>query len=608
MAKDVLSILTFGLAGKEQIMKATILACSCGAALIAAVATAAFGQASVPAEPYKGIVNGTDVHVRCRPGLTAYPCTKVSLPTRVTVVGSQAGWLKILPPADTFSVIEKQPVRLDAAGKVGTVTEDNVWIRAGGKLRSQDFWAIQRRAKKGSKLDIIGQTGDFYKITPPSGVHFWISGRYVTPVGVSRARAEGETTEAGRVVGAGAPEISPVITAKAAGGVVDPGATERVVEPVKTVKTPHSRAEIKAATANFLAVDRLLAAESRKPAKQRNLEAVIGKYEALRLIGGGYLQPYIDGRVRYIRAAIQREKDMGAVDNLIEETLASQREYEQRLAEMGKPAPIVAKSPARYAACGVLAQSALFSGNRAVPKRYAIRGKHTRRIIAYVQCTTGDLDFSRYVGKEVGVTGTARFESDIGLIIEARELTVLGEAGGLPLPAAPTVIEQGPRLAPASVGPAPAPAAVPKPPAVKLVPRPLPVIEPLPMPTPAPKPAIKLKPEAEPKPKPKLAPAVGARWKPKPRPKPAPPVKRLPKLAPAPNVDGVPLIIPRSKPKAATPLPRPTTRPASKLPRKPATRPAAKAALSEPLPPTGLPMIESEPAGDSSPINEEEYE
>lgn len=497
--------------------------------------------------------------------------------------------MKILPPADTFSVIEKQSVRLDAAGKVGTVTEDNVWIRAGGKLRSQDFWAIQRRAKKGSKLDIIGQTGDFYKITPPSGVYFWISGRYVTPVGVSRATAEPKTTETG-----------PVITPKAASGVADTGATDRVVKPVKTVKTPHSRAEIKAATAKFLAVDRLLAAESRKPAKQRNLEAIINKYESLRVIGGGYLEPYIDGRVRYIRAAIQRQKDMEAVDKLIEETVASQKEYEQRFAELDKPVPIFAKSPARYAACGVLAQSALFSGNRGVPKRYAIRGKHTRRIIGYVQCTTGDLDFSRYVGKEVGVTGTGRFESEIGLIIEARELTVLGEGGGLPLPAAPTVIEQGPRLAPASVGPAPAPAAVPKPPAVELVPRPLPVIEPLPMPTPAAKSAIKLKPAAEPKPSAKLVPRL--------RPKPAAPVKPLPKLAPASNVDGVPLIIPRSKPKAATPLPRPTTRPASKLRTKPATRPAAKATLSKPLPLTGLPMIESEPERDSSPINEKEYE
>ncbi len=128
---------------------------------------------------YEGIVTATDVYVRARPGLTEYVCTKVSHPTRVTVVGRKGRWLKILPVAGTFSVVEKKSVRLDTTGKVGTLTDDNVWIRAGGKLHSKDFWAIQARAKKGDKVNIIGQTGDFYKITPPSGACFWISEVYV---------------------------------------------------------------------------------------------------------------------------------------------------------------------------------------------------------------------------------------------------------------------------------------------------------------------------------------------------------------------------------------------------------------------------------------------
>ncbi|MCK4276161.1 MAG: hypothetical protein KAX78_06585, partial [Phycisphaerae bacterium] len=159
-------------------MKATIWLYLCAAGLIAAVTAAAIGQAAAPPEPYEGMVTASDVHVRGRPGLE-YPCTKVSYPARVTVVGKQGEWLKILPVAGTFSVIEKQSVRRDATGKVGTVTDDDVWIRAGGKLHSQDFWAIQGRAKKGAKVNIIGQTPDFYKITPPPGAHFWIAAKFV---------------------------------------------------------------------------------------------------------------------------------------------------------------------------------------------------------------------------------------------------------------------------------------------------------------------------------------------------------------------------------------------------------------------------------------------
>ena len=161
-------------------MRLTAFRALCASVLVGAVALAAAAQESGTTEPYQGIVNGTGVHVRARPGLTGYPCAKVSDPTKVTVVDSKGGWLKILPVADTFSVVQKQAVRADAAGKTVTVMEDNVWIRAGGNLRSGDFWAIQRRAKRGTKLEVTGQIGDFYKITPPPGAYFWISARYVT--------------------------------------------------------------------------------------------------------------------------------------------------------------------------------------------------------------------------------------------------------------------------------------------------------------------------------------------------------------------------------------------------------------------------------------------
>lgn len=561
-------------------MKATIWACLCAAGLIAAVTAAAIGQATATPEPYEGMVNASDVHVRGRPGLE-YPCTKVSYPTRVTVVGKQGEWLKILPVAGTFSVIEKQSVRLDATRKVGTVTEDNVWIRAGGKLHSQDFWAIQGRAKKGARVNIIGQTRDFYKITPPHGAHFWISGKFVTRVSAPRVTGKSETTETPRTVRIVTPGRLRTVTTKPVTDTDGAPFTKIDIVPVKTLKTLQSEAEIKAATAKFRAVDRLLAAEFRKPAEQRSLEPIIDKYEALRSIGSEFLLPYIDDRVKYIRAAIQHDKDITEVDNLIEETIARQKEYEQRRAKLGKPVLTFPGSSLRYVARGILTQSALFPGSRTAPKRYAIRGKHTRRIIAYVQCTTGDVDLSRYVGKEVGVTGTKQVQSEIGLIIDAQQVTVLGEGAGLPLPAAPTVIERRPRLAPTSVGPAGAPKR-----------RVEPVIEPLPAPKP------KAATELSPKPTPK---SVA-----KPRPKPAPALTPLPDLTPGRSVDGVPLIVPRSTPttKVTTPRPRLTTMPAST----PTTRPVVKPLLPRPMPPTGLPLIESPEDRKSPRINEKEYE
>ncbi len=568
-------------------MKATIWAYLCAAGLIAAVTAGAIGQAAAPTKPYEGMVNASDVRVRARPGLTEYTCSKVSYPTRVTVVGNQGGWLKILPVSGTFSVIEKQSVRPDATRKVGTVTDDNVWIRAGGNLHSQDFWAIQGRAKKGTKVSIIGETPDFYKITPPPGACFWISAQFVNRVRASRVTVKPETTETPRTVRIVTPGSLSTVTTKPETGTGDAPLTHIDIVPVKTLKTLRPQAEIEAAAEEFRAVDRLLAAEFRKPAEQRSLGPIIDKYEALRSIDNAFLSPYIDDRVKYIRAAVQHDKKITEVDNLIEETLARQKEYERRRAKPVEPVSIVGGSSLRYVARGILTQSALFPGSRTAPKRYAIRGKHTRRIIAYVQCTTGDVNLSQYVGKEVGVTGTKQVQSEIGLIIDAQQVTVLGEGAGLPLPAAPTVIERRPRPAPTSIGPAATPKR-----RVEPVPRPLPVIEPLPTPKP--------RTSTEPRPKPSLKPVV------RPRPKPAPALKPLPDLRPGPTVDGVPLIVPRSKSttKATTPRPKLTTLPAST----PATRPVVKPLLPRPMPPTGLPLIETREDRKSPPIDEKKYE
>ena len=429
-------------------MKATTWAALRAAGLIGAVTAAAIGQTSPRATPYQGIVNGTNVHVRARAGITEYACTKVSYPTRVTVVESHGGWLKILPVAGTFSVVKKRYVRPDTTGTVGTVTEDNIWIRAGGNLHSQDFWALQRRASKGTKVDIIGQTGEYYKITPPSGAYFWIAERYVTPISTPPVKRPTAT--------------SPTADTKAAVRIVGISTTREGVVPT-VIKTTQSQAEVKAAKAKFEAVDDLLKAEFDKPTEQRNLAPIADKYEALRTIAGGYLGPWIDSRVEYIKAAIQREKDIEEAGSLIEETQARHREYKSSRTELPKPVPVTTDAQPQYAARGILTASALLPGDRAVPKRYAIRGRHTKRIIGYAQCTTGDVDLSRYVGKEVGVVGTRRFESGIGLIIDVQQVTVVGEGTGMPLPEAPTVIDRAPKLAPARIGPTPAPITVPKP-------------------------------------------------------------------------------------------------------------------------------------------------
>lgn len=131
---------------------------------------------------WTGAVTGTNVYVRDGPGPQAYPCTRLSAPERIVVVGKTDGWLRILAPKGCYSVISKDYVQVDATGQTGTVTGDNVWVRAGGDLHEANFIGVQRQLGRGDTVAIIGETGEYYKITPPEGAYFYIAESYVRPV------------------------------------------------------------------------------------------------------------------------------------------------------------------------------------------------------------------------------------------------------------------------------------------------------------------------------------------------------------------------------------------------------------------------------------------
>ena len=141
------------------------------------------GEAAVVAPPgsWVGLLNGNNVYVRSGPGEQAYVCSRISVPDKVTVVGKTGDWLKILPPTGCFSVVNKSYIQLDPTGKIGTMSGDNVFCRAAGDLRSSQFFAVQRRLRKGEQVQILGEVAEFYKIVPPSDVYFFISSRYVHP-------------------------------------------------------------------------------------------------------------------------------------------------------------------------------------------------------------------------------------------------------------------------------------------------------------------------------------------------------------------------------------------------------------------------------------------
>ena len=150
--------------------------------------TADTAKAEAVPFPYVGELTGADVYIRSGPGTVYYYWAKLSSPARVIVAGEKHGWLKILPPAGSFSWISKNFVELDTDNPgIGIVTGDSVRVWAGSDyVEPMRSHSLQAKLNKGDQVKLAGKEvgkGDYYKIVPPPGAHLWVSGQYVKYVG-----------------------------------------------------------------------------------------------------------------------------------------------------------------------------------------------------------------------------------------------------------------------------------------------------------------------------------------------------------------------------------------------------------------------------------------
>ena len=503
---------------------------------IAVLAASAWAQTTQPAQSddssYVGRLTGTSVNVRSGPGTDneeCYPCARLSKPVEVKVLGrSEDGkWLRITPPAGCFSVISTKHVELDSTGKVGTVTGDNVWVRAGTDIWNvRKFGSIQARRHKGDKVDIIGTIKDrdgneYCKIPPPEKAYLWIFGEYVEQVVPTVETATTDTT----------PTTAP------------------------TIPTTQSQEEVEAALAEFHALEKQLKDEFQKPADQRDLPALLAKYEAVEVGKNEYLKAFIDIRKEFLRDQIKKREDLEKVEIMLAETAEKQKEIDlQRTKLEVETPPLQVDKP--YAVEGILTASELFTGGAGQPKRFIARDSRTQRINAYVQCTSGSVDLGESAGKYVGVIGKTRYDKHLALdVVEAEQVVEL---------------EQD----------------------VQLPGRSRPVIKPLPSPPkPEPQLEVKVEPKVEPEIEPEPEPETKAEVKPKVEAEPKPESEPLPPT-------GLPIVEPEAEPEV-----EPEIEPEGEA----TTKPAEETSPSEPLPPTGLPIVEPE-AEPVNPVNEKEYE
>ena len=144
-------------------------------------AQAAGATPEIPTAKYQflGEVNKA-TQVYSGAGDNYYPTLKVDKGASVTVVGVKNDWLKIVPPDGSFSVVAKAFVSKADDG-TGTITGDNVNVRAGSSLQQQKT-TIQCKLQHGDKVQIVGDIDEYYMIRPPEGAFLFVRQDLVDPV------------------------------------------------------------------------------------------------------------------------------------------------------------------------------------------------------------------------------------------------------------------------------------------------------------------------------------------------------------------------------------------------------------------------------------------
>jgi uncharacterized protein YgiM (DUF1202 family) len=161
-----------------------------------AVTVVAAEQRALPLDSQRARVTSPGAVVRSGPGDTFYLTDTLPETTEVEVYRRQAdGWCAIRPPANSFSWVFSQNVRLVGDG-VAEISKDDAAARVGSRLSAQRD-VVQVRLRKGETVAILGRDerdgGLWYKIAPPAGEFRWVQTHDIGLETASDARVERES-------------------------------------------------------------------------------------------------------------------------------------------------------------------------------------------------------------------------------------------------------------------------------------------------------------------------------------------------------------------------------------------------------------------------------
>ncbi len=265
----------------------------------------------------------------------------------------------------------------DAGPRVGTVTGDNVRVRAGSvKVPPQYASEVQTKLSRGDKVQIIGQRGEFYKIVTPANCYFWVAGDFVERVGA----------------------ITPEALAQL---------KEQSVSVPALVEEPKNLSQQRVEYQNLA---KAIKAERSKPLAKQSFEALRKRLNSLvKQTESVSLKGSVENLQRHLercevalgiwQQSRQEDRQLSAKLNEIDEQM-------ELLTAVKPPAPNNSKD---IVVNGTLAESAVFTAPNK-NRRFLVLDE-SERIIYYAIADTEGVELASYLGKQVRMVGQVQYDA-----------------------------------------------------------------------------------------------------------------------------------------------------------------------------------------------------
>jgi uncharacterized protein YgiM (DUF1202 family) len=371
-------------------------------------------EAALPEVPnskyqFSGLINSNSVNIRSGPSENYYATLKVDKGAPVTVVGIKFDWLKILPPDGSYSVITRQFVTKNPDGTTGTVSGDNVRVRAGSHLTPVKI-TVQCQLKKGAQVQIIGEQEEYYQIKPPADAYVYVHQKYVEPIKQLPANAIADN--------AANPGGNPADANAAQTPATQPAEPVIAKAPQDTSAQDAAKAE-----AEFDRLEAALKTSLEKPLAEQPVDELLQGYETL--VKNQNLSITMR-RISYIRAIGLKTKTQAKTDLLA--TRKQQAESTARIDALQAQRQAVEQKLAGltvYTAVGKLQSSTLQVGAGTL---YRLTDPATNHTLCYVRSADAN-KFTPLLDKFVGIKGDLVSDPQLTLkVVDATDLAAVDPA------------------------------------------------------------------------------------------------------------------------------------------------------------------------------------